>query len=180
MRVALLLLPLALLVFLDRYQSLRKLDETYVRRALLEPAPIRAAANEPDGDAAETTNRITEGVVISLRNGCAGETILVAICYLNGEGMWITRGWYELRPHELEKNIGRAYGSPIYFYGKAGQSRWRGRNDELNRLVPIKEKADFVAEVGKLDGEGVSSVSFFGRTLGDGASIYEQLFTCGE
>ena len=79
----------------------------------------------------------------------SGETISVALHYLNTQDQWVTEGWWILKPGEVSRLDLNTENKYLYVYGEGdGDLVWdgRGEKDAISRWV-----VDGKFKVAKLD-----------------------------
>jgi len=124
----------------------------------------------------------TMPVSVALQNLCAGQTIGVAVCFLDAStNTWISRGWWTVAPGATQADVVQAVGPVIYFYAEASSGmRWEGRDGDavkptsapIDKINPFNVPADGSAD------KTMPYVWFAGGMMPAGQPVYVHQFTC--
>lgn len=113
---------------------------------------------------------------ISIKNNC-DKIISIAIHYKAIEDEWVTKGWWNINPHDSITTDINTRNREIYFYAQGGGYKWNGENKENSVNRDVINKAFMCVGNQQLEGKGKKTVSFFKRELNKRYGNYNESFS---
>ncbi len=119
------------------------------------------------------------GYRLIARNRCS-QMISMAYRVKDYTGLWVTRGWFSVRPGQTRTLSMPTRNKVFYYYGNmaGGRFTWggKGKPGSVRRWVRTKK---FLHSSGNLSGSGARMVSFRKRTV-PSTGIYRLNMTCND
>ena len=117
------------------------------------------------------------GFRLIVRNRCS-QTISMAYRVRDYTKLWVTRGWFHVRPGRTRTLSMPTRNKTFYYYGfmQTGRSKWEGSGqaDSIRRWIRDRP---FLHSSGNLSGTGARMVSFRKRVV-KATGIYSLNMTC--
>lgn len=162
---------------------------TNTEAATTTTAPTETTATAAADTAATGTTATTDSaamtgtpqlVALTIENQCTDDSIDVAIGYRNSAAdKWISSGWYNVPAKGKNSDLPKVIGPRVYFYGFNTKHKWAcDKTDPICQAGPVNLKSKFDVPFEETQGEGLTSVQFFGRKIDPQSTTLNQILHC--